>query len=107
MLINVGVILYFIPYMYMFAALIALQKEAAERHVIRVPGGRVGAYVAGAAGLLVTAVSIVLSFLPAREVDNQMVFVARIIGSVAVILGIGITVFLFNKRRNERKTDHG
>ena len=107
MLINVAVILYFIPYLYMFAALIVLQKEAVERHVIRVPGGRIGAYVAGAVGFLVTTVSIVLSFLPARDVDNQLVFVAKIIGSVGVILGIGITVFLFNKRRRKRETDHG
>lgn len=100
LLINVSVILYFIPYLYMFAALIVLQKEAAERHVIRVPGGSIGAYVAGAVGFLVTAVSILLSFLPAIGVDNQLVFVAKIIGSVGVVLGIGITVFLFNKRRN-------
>jgi hypothetical protein len=30
MLINVGVILYFIPYMYMFAALVVLQREVAS-----------------------------------------------------------------------------
>jgi glutamate:GABA antiporter len=107
MLINVAVILYFIPYMYMFAALIVVQKETVDRDVIRVPGGRAGAYVAGTVGILVTAVSIVLSFLPAREVDNQLLFVAKIVGSVAVILGLGITVFLFNRRRNERETDHG
>lgn len=67
MLINVAVILYFIPYMYMFAALVVLQKEPADRHVIRVPGGRVGAYVAGAIGILVTAVSIVLFFCASQR----------------------------------------
>ena len=88
--------------MYMFAALVVLQREVPDQHVIRVPGGRIGAYVAGAVGFLVTAVSIVLSVLPSREVDNQLVFVTKIIGAVAVVLGVGITVFLFNKRRSRQ-----
>ena len=34
------VIIYFIPYLYVFAAMIKLQREPAGPEVIRVPGGR-------------------------------------------------------------------
>jgi amino acid transporter len=107
MLISVGVILYFIPYLYMFASLIFLQNEPAAEHVVRVPGGRTGAYVAGTLGLLVTAVSIVLSFLPGTEIDNRLLFFGRIIGSVGLILGLGVIVFLVGKRRGARMDHYG
>ena len=39
-LVSMGVITYFIPYLYLFAAMIKLQGEAAGPDVIRVPGGK-------------------------------------------------------------------
>ncbi len=38
-LVSMGVITYFIPYLYLFAAMIKLQREPAGPEVIRVPGG--------------------------------------------------------------------
>ena len=38
-LVSMGVITYFIPYLYLFAAMIKLQREPAGPDVIRVPGG--------------------------------------------------------------------
>ena len=35
-----GVIIYFIPYLYLFAAMFKLQSEPAGPDVIRVPGGK-------------------------------------------------------------------
>ena len=39
-LVSMGVITYFIPYLYLFAAMIKLQREPAGPDVIRVPGGK-------------------------------------------------------------------
>jgi amino acid transporter len=99
MLVSMGVILYFIPYLYMFAALLALQKAPAAEGVIRVPGGRVVAYIVGTTGFLVTALSIVLSSLPGRQVENRAVFFAKIFGSVGVTLIAGVVVYFLGKRR--------
>jgi len=38
-LVSMGIIAYFIPFLFMFAAMIKVQKEAAGPDVIRVPGG--------------------------------------------------------------------
>ena len=39
-LVSMGVITYFIPYLYLFAAMFKLQREPAGPDVIRVPGGK-------------------------------------------------------------------
>lgn len=39
-LVSMGVITYFIPYLFLFAAMLKLQSEATASGVIRVPGGK-------------------------------------------------------------------
>ena len=39
-LVSMGIISYFIPYLFVFAALIRFQREAASPEVIRIPGGK-------------------------------------------------------------------
>lgn len=99
MLVSLGVILYFIPYLYMFVALVMSQRRPAAAGVIRVPGGRAGAYVIGAAGFFVTALSIVLACLPGKEVENRAAFFIKIFGAVGVTLFAGAVVYALGKRR--------
>lgn len=106
-LVSMGVILYFIPYLYMFAALSVLQKETVGEGIIRVPGGRVVAYIVSATGFFVTALSIVLAFLPGRDAENRTVFFARIFGSVGVTLIAGIVVYFLGKRRRSLVINNG
>lgn len=98
-LISLGVIIYFIPYLYMFASLVVLQNRPTAEDVMRVPGGRPGAYVIGASGFFITALSIVLSCIPGADVENKPVFFATIFGSVGVMLAIGAVLYLLGKRR--------
>src|SRR5207247_5343793 len=58
-LVSMGIIGYFIPFLFMFAALIRLQREPAGPEVIRVPGGSSVAIALAALGFVTTAVSIV------------------------------------------------
>ena len=53
-LVAMGVITYFIPYLYLFAAMIKLQGEPAGPDVIRVPGGKPVARLVAAVGLMTT-----------------------------------------------------
>ena len=39
-LVSMGIIAYFIPFLFMFAAMIVLQREPAGPDVMRVPGGK-------------------------------------------------------------------
>src|SRR6202049_571645 len=63
-LVSMGVITYFIPYLYLFAAMIKLQREPAGPDVIRVPGGRSGAKLVATVGFITTTATIALSLIP-------------------------------------------
>src|SRR5258706_15254642 len=60
-LVSMGIIAYFIPFLFMFAAMIVLQREPAGPDVMRVPGGRSVAVALASLGFTVTATSIVLA----------------------------------------------
>ena len=51
-LVSMGIIAYFIPFLFMFAAMIVLQREPAGPEVIRVPGGKPVAIALAVARLL-------------------------------------------------------
>ena len=60
-LIDAGIILYFIPFLYMFAAVIKLarRKDRKENpHAVLVPGGIAGVWICGGLGFIVVLVGI-------------------------------------------------
>ena len=98
-LVSMGIIAYFIPFLFMFAAMIVLQREPAGPDVIRVPGGKPVAILLASVGFFVTAVSIVLACVPPDEAPNKMLAVVKVVGSSAVLVGIGVVVYLMGRRR--------
>jgi amino acid transporter len=98
-LVSMGIIAYFIPFLFMFAAMIVLQREPAGPAVMRVPGGKPVAVVLAAIGFLVTAVSIVLACVPPDDEPNKSLAVFKVVGSSLVLVGIGAVVYLLGRRR--------
>jgi glutamate:GABA antiporter len=101
-LVNLGIIAYFIPYLYLFASLVVLQHEPLPEGAIGIPGGRKGAYFAGIAGLAVTALSIILSCIPGAEVTNKQSFFGTVFGTVIVTLLVGVAIYWHGKRQKDR-----
>jgi amino acid transporter len=95
-LIDAGIILYFIPFLYMFAAVIKLarRKDRIENpHAVLVPGGILGVWIAGGLGFLVVLAGIVLSVVPPGGTSNKFGFAATlVVGTVGSIL---IGLFLY------------
>ncbi len=98
-LVSMGIIAYFIPFLFMFAAMIVLQREPAGPDVMRVPGGKLVAIALAATGFIVTAVSIVLACIPPDEEPDKMFAVVKVVGSSAVLVGIGAVVYMLGRRR--------
>ncbi len=98
-LVSMGIIAYFIPFLFMFAAMIVLQREPAAPDVIRVPGGRVAATALASVGFAVTAISIVLSCVPPDEEPGKTLFVVKVVGMSLLLVGIGTVVYLLGRRR--------
>jgi len=104
-LISLAIIAYFIPYLYLFAALIKLQGEPAQPGVIRVPGKRAGACAAAVLGLSVTAFSIFLSCWPGNDVADKTFFFETVFGTIAANLAIGVLLYVAGKRRRTAYQD--
>jgi amino acid transporter len=98
-LVSMGIIAYFIPFLFMFAAMIRLQREKVGADVMRVPGGRKVAVALAALGFLVTALSIVLACVPPDDEPNKSLAVAKVVGSSLVLIGIGAVVYFAGRHR--------
>lgn len=75
---STTIVLFFIPYLYLFAAYLRLRRERTLRTA-----------VTGWAGLLAVALSIALSLIP-PAVEHPLVFEAKVVGGVVVFMGIGV-----------------
>ena len=99
-LVGMGVISYFLPFLYMFAAVIRLQKEPAGPGVMRIPGGKPVAIFLAILGLLTTIISSVLACIPPDEDPNKLLAVVKLIGSSALMVGIGAVIYWAGRRDN-------
>ena len=102
-LVSMGVIAYFIPYLYLFAAMIKLQREPAGPDVIRVPGGSTVAKLVAILGFVTTGVTIVLSVIPQPDEPNKPLALLKIVGGTAVLLLLGVWIYAAGKRRRPAK----
>jgi amino acid transporter len=95
-LIDAAVILYFIPFLYMFAAIIKLAYRADREgnpDVVLVPGGKIGVWIAAASGFLVVLAGIALSMIPPGEARSVWIFEAKLIGGTAGCVLIGLILY--------------
>jgi amino acid transporter len=70
-------ILFFIPYIYMFAAFLRLRRERSLRTA-----------AAGWSGIVSVAFAIVLGFVPPAG-ENALVYEAKVVGGVVLFMGLG------------------
>jgi amino acid transporter len=101
-LVSMGVITYFIPYLYLFAAMIKLQREPAAVDVIRVPGGRTVANFVAGIGFVTTAMTIALSLVPQPDEPNKPLALLKIVGGTGGLVLIGAWIYIAGKHRAAR-----
>jgi amino acid transporter len=99
-LVTLGVITYFIPYMFLFASLLKLQGQPAGENVIRIPGGIWVGRLVATVGLLVAASAIVLSLIPSSEEPHTWLPVAKAVGIILVLFAIGTWIYWAGKWRD-------
>jgi amino acid transporter len=105
-LVDAATILYFVPFLYMYAAVIKLAGRADRReneHAVLIPGGKFGVWIAGGMGFLVTLVGIALSFVPPGETTNKYVFSVKLIGGTVIAVGLGLILYYRGVRQKAQQ----
>ena len=96
-LIDAAIILYFIPFLYMFAAVIKLARpRRSHRKSARDAGaGRDGRAFgsAGGLGFLVVLVGILVSLVPPGDSTSKLGFELKLVGGTVVSILIGLVLY--------------
>jgi len=107
-LVDAGTILYFIPFLYMYAAAIKLAYRAdrtANPNAALIPGGKFGVWLAGVSGFVVVTAGIVLSLIPPGEAAEAFKFEAAVvIGTMGSFL-VGVILYLRGARAKSREAE--
>jgi glutamate:GABA antiporter len=95
-LVDVAIILYFIPFLYMYAAAIKLagRKDRLENpHAVLIPGGKPGVWIASGIAFAATLLSIIVSILPPGDSANRALFLIKVVGSTLAAMALGLTLY--------------
>jgi len=104
--VDAAVILYFIPFLYMYAAAIKLayrKDRRANAKAVLIPGGIFGAWIAGGLGFSITAIGIALSFIPPGEATSKFGFLAKVIGGTVGTILVGLALYWRGARQRRRE----
>jgi glutamate:GABA antiporter len=95
-LIDVAIILYFLPFLYMFAAVIKLanrKDRTANPQFVLIPGGKVGVWLCGGLGFAIVLFCLIISFVPPGDSSNAWLFFVKVMAETAVALAIGLALY--------------
>lgn len=99
-LVDATLIVYFIPYLYMFAAAIRLRADIAlQSAAIPVPGGRFGSLFWNGIGLLTTTISILLALIPPEDATDKRAFFVQVLGGSVAFIAAGLILYAVAERR--------
>ena len=101
-MVNLTILIYFLPYLYLFAAFIRLRSMDAtmpvDENTVTLPGGTAGAWTIAGCGLFATAIAMGLVFIPPSGTENVLNYEVNLIGQAALLIGVGM-FFYWSARR--------
>ena len=106
-LIDITVIIYFVPFLYMFAAVIKLagRKDRAEnKQAELIPGGKFGVWVTAGLAFIITFASIIFSIIPPGDSSNKILFEVKVVGASIGGILFGLTLYWRGARAKARET---
>jgi amino acid transporter len=92
-LVNLTILVYFIPYLYLFVAFVRLIRPGAA------------ATLAAGAGFLATLISLALVFVPPAGTENVLNYEVNILLQALVIIAIGAVLFWRAQKLSSRTTE--
>ena len=107
-MVNLTILIYFLPYAYLFASFIKLRKLDAgmpvDENTVTLPGGTLGAWAIAGCGMTATIIAMALLFAPPPGTENVLNYEVNLIGQTLALIGIGM-FFYFGAKRSHRDTE--
>jgi amino acid transporter len=94
--VSMSLILYFIPFLYMYAAAIKLAyrpDRKSNTQAVLVPGGKTGVWIAGCLAFLITAGSMVVAGISPEGGTSRALFLAKVVACTIVFVGAGLILY--------------
>jgi len=95
-LIDAAIILYFIPFLYMFAAAIKLfgrHDRAENADAVLIPGGKAGVWTVSILGFAIVLLGIIVSLVPPGDSLDKVGFELRLIGGTVAAIALGLSLY--------------
>ncbi len=98
-LVNLTILIYFVPYLYLFVAVVRLRREAGPRSPgeVRIPGGRAGLWAIALIGSAATTIALALTFVPPPG-SNTLTYEINLLVQAGIMLGVGIGLYRLNRQ---------
>jgi amino acid transporter len=98
---DMTIVLYFIPLLYMFAALPVIRARAGlvGRGTFRVPGGLAFVTLVAASAILITLGAIVLSVIPPDDGSSAVLFLLKVVGGSLLLIALGFGFLVASRHR--------
>ena len=92
-LLDTQLLIYFIPYVYLFVSFLLHRRTEAPPETVRVPGGPLGAGLVGVSGLLVTLFAMGVATIPPGDDAQPWLFVLKVVGGAIGFVLVGGLVY--------------
>jgi len=100
-LVNLTILIYFVPYLYLFAALVRLRRTAPRTNGgVMIPGGLAGATAVATLGFVATVIAIGLTFVPPPG-SHVVTYETNLIVQAVVMLGLGGLLYRLSRRSSQ------
>jgi amino acid transporter len=97
-ILDTQLLIYFIPYVYLFISFLLLRRADAPSDTVRVPGGALGARAVGVSGLVVTLLAMGIAMVPPDGDRDPWLFELKVVGGAMAFVGLGGVVYWTGRR---------
>ena len=104
-LVDATIILYFIPFIYMFAAAIKLYSRTdrrANKDAVLIPGGKAGVWIVAGTGLAIVLIGILVSLVPPGDSSDKVGFELKLVGGTVAAIVLGLMLYWRGARQKSR-----
>ena len=98
-ILDTQLLIYFIPYVYLFISFLLPAALEAPPDAVRVPGGAIGARAVGVSGLIVTLLAMAIAMVPPDGETDPLLFEMKVVGGALSFVALGGVVYWRRKAR--------